>query len=442
MSKSYDLGLLKIFPSPEEIFHKISTFKYSVICGNNNTGKSVLLQLLEHMHGKTAYYVGVQRFYQINALNSQSARNFQNDPRENFGNFKLYQTNFDNNLTELTTVVANLSDAARNSLFSLAGNILEATFELVKLPPYNEFSDRTINMDGASFNLASTGTRLIFTILAIAMMEKYDQILIDEPELGLSPIMQTRLRELLEAGELRDKYFPHIKSIIIATHSHIFLNRTNIEQNFSVNKVANTINVKATTTPADFNDLQFRLLGNKLEDLYLPSAFIIVEGKTDLPFIKKSINIALPKTNVVVIEGQGDIKRSLISLITTLGDKNTNPYTNRIFAVLDSVYSPGTIDVLKNHGIKKENIIVWKKNGIEYVYPPEIISQIFECREDDIPSISIDEDNVTYKQKSLRKVILCNDVIGAMSDKTRFNKELLEKLIIPIALATDSEMTI
>jgi hypothetical protein len=58
-----------------------------------------------------------------------------------------------------------------------------------------------------------------------------------------------------------------------------------------------------------------------------------------------------------------------------------SPYKGRIFVVLDSRHNVKEGSLVRN-GVEKENIITWKRNGIEYYYPLEILADIFSCGKD------------------------------------------------------------
>jgi predicted ATPase len=114
--------------------------------------------------------------------------------------------------------------------------LIGSTFDLKRRDEDNELSPRYVDMDGQNLSVGSTGTRLLMTLLGLCMDEQFDVMLVDEPELGLSPRVQGELSRFFADKERRDQYFPHLKGIFVATHSHIFLDRSNIGNNFTVSK--------------------------------------------------------------------------------------------------------------------------------------------------------------------------------------------------------------
>ena len=320
-------------------------------------------------------------------------------------------------------------------MFTLCGSLIGSEFSLKKRDEDNELSLRYVDMDGQNLSVGSTGTRLLMTLLGLCMDEQFDVILIDEPELGLSPRIQGELARFFADGARRDEYFPHLKGIFVATHSHIFLDRWNIGNNFTVTKVDRDVEIRQVQSMTQLHDLQFNLLGNSLEALFLPSAFVLCEGKTDKPFIERLIELRHPGKRVLVLESQGDVKRMFRMLAQTLGDIYKSPFRDRTFVVLDSVHPAGTRGDLIGMGALPENIIVWDKNGIEYVYPPDVVAGVFSCGTGDLSSLHITDDEVSLNGVTRRKVALCGDVVSAMTTETKQSDELEKKLLGPLAIA-------
>lgn len=268
---------------------------YTTLSGGNNSGKSVLLKNMKIHLGRRAYMAGPQRFYHIYELstqrwNLQDYDNWDNSFRQNF-----YQeeANTETNFIDLGRVIGAMKDAKRRQLFELCGSLIGSHFDLKRREEDNDLSPRYVDMDGQNLSVGSTGTRLLMTLLGLCMDEQFDMMLIDEPELGLSPRVQGELARFFADKERRDQYFPHLKGIFVATHSHIFLDRSNIGNNFTVTKTDKDVEIRQVQSMAQLHDLQFNMLGNSLEALFLPSAFIICEGKTDKPFIERLIQLRL-----------------------------------------------------------------------------------------------------------------------------------------------------
>jgi hypothetical protein len=66
-------------------------------------------------------------------------------------------------------------------------------------------------------------------------------VLLEQPELGISPEAQGILADFLFDRTHRANYFPHIKTLVFATHSTVFLDRNHITNNYTVEKSGDAI---------------------------------------------------------------------------------------------------------------------------------------------------------------------------------------------------------
>ena len=178
------------------------------------------------------------------------------------------------------------------------------------------------------------------TLLTSLLDDDHDTFLIDEPELGISPEAQGILADFLFDREHRQKYFPHIRTLILATHSTMFPDRRHITNNFRVEKRGDEISLQRVETQSDFNRIHFFLLGNRFETLYLPSSIILVEGKCDHKFIEKVFALRYQNSQISVISANNDsrIKEILNIAKGLLTDIQMSPYRDRIFIVLESQF--------------------------------------------------------------------------------------------------------
>lgn len=429
-------GLLFSPPLPDFVGERKEAY-YTTLSGGNNSGKSVVLKEMKNELGRIAYMAGPQRFYHITEL---STRRFNRDDYDHWeSNFRQQsqqnELNYEQNFIDLGRIIGSLKDEKRQKLFKLAGDMIGTTFTLQRFDPENELSPRYVDMDGQNLAVASSGTRLLITLLGLCMDDEYHVMLIDEPELGLSPRLQAQLSRLFTDKERRAEYFPHLSGVFVATHSHLMLDKQDISNNFTVTRNGRDVTLHQLATPSDLHRLQFNMLGNSLEDLFLPAAIVICEGKTDQPFIERVLQLRHPGRRILVIESQGDVKRAFNNLANSLGDIRKSPFRDRTFVVLDSIHTAGTREKLETLGAKSENIVVWGKNGIEYVYPPTLLCRAFSCGNEAIGGMMTEEDNVTIGKVSIRKVSLAEQVVGNMQAETVQSDELVTKLIIPITNA-------
>lgn len=146
-----------------------------------------------------------------------------------------------------------------------------------------------------------------------------------------------------------------------------------------VEKRGDEITCTQVASQTDFNRIHFFLLGNRFETLYLPSLIILVEGKSDYAFVQRVLATKFPNQQFSVINANSDsrIKEILNTAKNLLTDIQRSPYRDRIVAIIDSVHTPGLRQTLTQMGMPDENVVTWSANGIEYVYPPTILDEIY-----------------------------------------------------------------
>ena len=295
-------------------------------------------------------------------------------------------------------------------------------------------SQKYISANGHNISYTSSGFRLITTLLTCLLDNDYDTFLIDEPELGISPEAQGVLADFLFNREQRKKYFPHIKTLIFATHSTIFLDRLHISNNYTISKEGDVIDIEKVSTQAEFNRIHFFLLGNRFETLYLPSAIILAEGKCDQQYLSRVLENEFPGAQFSVINATSDSRmKEILNLAGSLfSDLQKSPYRERIIPVLDSVYGADIVHTLKVQGVMEENIVIWSKNGIEYYYPSRIVDEIYGVGSE----LEINGDSVSRNGISYKKAELADKVVSKLSSKSIYPDEFYQKFILTIERIT------
>lgn len=410
----------------------------TVICGSNNSGKSFLLKKMCELLGSDSYFLAVQRFYNATEFaSSQDEDNRKSNTFTNFvGQFRDQSQNTENNQIDLPRLITDLSNNNREKLFKIASLLLGQQVSFKRVNPDNDLSKHYIEVNGTNMSFASAGTRLLITLLGTLVNPEYNTYLLDEPELGLTPRIQNQLVQFLYNSENRKEYFPHIENLIVATHSHLFLDKSNLGNNFVIETQNNVIEINQVNSISKLHELQFNLLGNTFESLFLPSLIVLVEGKTDHEFISKVIESRFPDHRVAVIHTNNDtaIKEELFRLQRLLFDISTSPYKDRILVVVDKVLSsPSLIPDIEKLKIPHINIIRWEHNGIEYYYPIECIKSLFSCDDSQANQMSIVDDRVTINGITKTKAELCKLVVAMINNKVTYNQEFMDKLLSNIS---------
>jgi len=417
---------LIFIPSISELVSPNATGTISILTGLNNSGKSAYLKQIIDKPRKL--YIGVNRFYSFHHLGvyaensdeiNSSFNNIKNSKHQPFQNFEGAFFNTQSAITRLT-------NERRKILFDFFTNLFGQSIEVKSENPNNEFSQKYIDVNGDSLSVTSSGTRLFLGIVAALMDERFNLVAIDEPEIGLSPPLQRRLSEIIINVNDREYLFPHKPNIVISTHSHLFLDKITPTNNWVVSKNGKEIEARRCPGFSELHDIQLRLLGNDLSDLFLPHAVIFVEGETDKIYLDAIIRLKLPEMKIVIQDCGGDIAQRLNFWALSLGDMQLSPYRSRTFAVYDKVAQAGLDRLCTRIGLPDQNKIKWSGNGIEYLYPDEMIRDIFR---DPNASIIINDDFVSHGDISYKKMELCKTVVARLKENTQIPKELEDKLL-------------
>jgi len=418
----------------QKFLQEAGSKEYIVLCGRNNCGKSFLLKTLAQSLGEKASYLGPARYQNFNLLGFFTPNRGRHKRTERYNQFmnqwRNEQQNIDNSPLNLQQAIAELTDDKRAQLIEIMENLLCSKMDLKFTVEDNSMSQKYISVDGHNISYTSSGYRLIATLVTSLLDDDYDTFLIDEPELGISPEAQGQFSDFIFDQEIRQKYFGHIKTIILATHSTIFIDRRSISNNYFVEKNGDIIDIKQVENINEINNIHFFLLGNRLETLYMPSAIVIVEGKCDYKYIKRAFSLRFENANISLIQANGDSRIKEIFNLTKnlLGDIQKSPYRDRIFVVLDRVHGGGLVNDLKGMGLPERNIIIWSKNGIEYFYPPDILQSIFHSTDEP----SIEGDRVELNGIEYSKNELAELVVDRMDKETNYIQEFKDELLMKI----------
>lgn len=423
---------LAFSPTVQEIVSSRPGSFITILTGGNNSGKSAYFK--KTISNRAYLYIGVNRFYSFHHLplytdNAAELDNwFANQQSSAHQTFQ----NFEGSFFNCSTAITRLSNSRRQVLFDTFNDLFGISVEVLAEDASNDFSNRFVSVGGESLSVTSSGTRLFLGILAALMDERFSSVALDEPELGLSPTLQRKLADIIIRGQQREKLFPHNPHIILSTHSHLFLDRANPTNNFVVSKSGNLITAKPCSNITELHDIQFRLLGNDLSELFLPDAVIFVEGETDKIFLERILSIHLSPSRIVVEACGGDIAKRLNFWASSLGDIQLSPYRNRTLVVYDKIKQAGIESLCKRFGLPLQNIIEWAGNGIEYVYPDALISAIYRKQGLSPTDLSITADTVSYGDLAYKKMELCRQVTDGLTGTTVLSAELVPKLIEPL----------
>src|ERR1700688_832072 len=112
----------------------------TVLAGPNNSGKSLTLRWLKSTLGRTAYFVGTNRFYHVYRFSTGIRETNELDQLENAfsSHFNDESHNYEQNVFDLSRIIIGLSDNRRANLFTLCGELIGNSFTLRKVDEQND----------------------------------------------------------------------------------------------------------------------------------------------------------------------------------------------------------------------------------------------------------------------------------------------------------------
>lgn len=313
---------------------------------------------------------------------------------------------------------------------------------------HNSWEVPTIKIGGRTPGEQGSGSRAVFSLLVKLFDPKATILAIDEPEISVEPPTQRKLFNLIKSISGGDNGLPK-KKIFLTTHSHLFLDRENMKNNFVV-KRSNGVNIiEQITTSECLHDVVFRLLGHNPADLFFPSNVIVVEGESDFVYLSKILSLLnsesfqKDKVRIHYADGDSKIAGATKSIDQMLKSVSYIPvYRDKLCVIFDKQNSSTKIDevkqFLKDDGTR---VVELTKNGIEYFYPRNKLSEITGLAETDLDSKIYEFINSSNQnQKGIAqigsflgtKVELAQKIADAVIDPTAVPEEIIKILKISI----------
>ena len=291
-------------------FHFTVPTGYTTLVGANNAGKSTLLQyvfraaLADASIGreKVCYVLpGRSLVARTTQLGGRSLDSFNMDAQQALGTGPLANT--DNSISpngvELFSALINHTD------FMAQMQRLNDFLERLGLPMLTLQRSQELIFDGVGVGGQGSGLRGVLPILAALTDADLKLLLIDEPEVSLEPALQRSLRALL-VGEASDD-----RPILVATHSHLFLDRGRPRSNLVVSRFPAGPRWTPIQSDAELSDVTFGLLGNSTEDLFFPGNFLVAEGASDQRIIQRVLELLEMRPGQVKVLSAGGVDGSV-----------------------------------------------------------------------------------------------------------------------------------
>lgn len=353
---------------------------YNVLVGKNNSGKTNILQYIyDRLYRPSgakndlciipASRSNIRRDFQIGSSTLGNLNNalFESYLRVEKG--PVSNEGIPVNVSELTAILLQ-----EEGLFDQMSEFRKLTEEF-GFPTFDLKETQTAFFGSIPAVYQGSGLRSIVATLACLTVPRIKNIIIDEPENSLEPILQKKLATVL-------KYYSKNKNIFVATHSHLFLDREDPERNHVVSKKNEIVDIEIIKNEEGLVNTTFNLLGSSLSDLYFPNNFLIVEGASDQQICEKIVSLH-GKTpldlKVVSAQGQEQVKNLAIAVENNIKPLvvGTSPYKNKVVVLVDS--SVGTElkeDAYIKTMISEGRFIELNAASLEEYIPEELYSLI------------------------------------------------------------------
>ena len=322
----------------------------------------------------------------LDELNWRYRKNFldENNTKEIIGKAKILNTDIDK-------LNMNYKKELLDPAIIELKNEMEIDFEKMDLHCFNylePYNSSVLGIESCrntiipASNLGSGLASIIGFLLSVSFAKQTKNpliMLVDEPELHLESVLQKKLKAYFKKSEEFQT--------IVTTHSHLFINSE--EHNNIIFEDKDDIVRLTYCDEIDISDLIFRLLGNSLDDLYIPKKIVLVEGKHDKNIILKCLKFLdyeFEKMQIVPVGGKDNIPdksdsyRDVIENILKKGKWYSESIIKILKIIVDNDVSDGKITSwVTTYSLNKyEQIKKIDSNGIEFLFPESLIIKCVE----------------------------------------------------------------
>lgn len=401
---------------------------YTVIVGKNDVGKSSLLQFIF----KTLFEkqeIGNDRFCLLNP-----ERIFIEATLETGGQtLEQYNRQIYDQLKDAPLTYHNAKYPSQSSFKHLIQNYsqrtqLNSSDELLNKLGFSNLVIKQGNqviIDEVNIGMHGSGLRTVLPIIAVLTDPDIRYVLIDEPEQSLEPSIQKLVREMLyEASQS--------KNIIISTHSHLFLNRKNINSNFIFSKNSSEIPIQPVQSDLELYDLVYKLLGSSPEDLFLPKNFLIVEGSSDQVVLEKIISLmGYRNWDIKVIAAKSisateNYRQSFEACLTPYVLSESH-YKDKVVVIVDKPNSniQDFVDEIRRH--ISDRLFELPDFSLEEYLPEEFYIRAGRSKDDDVNEIEQIKDD--YSKLKVLKTEISTQISQIINENDLKNLTILTDAI-------------
>lgn len=295
---------------------------------------------------------------------------------------------------DLHSEISSLSDRKKTLLtpavkllkkdFKIGFNIDDLDFYFLNYDqPFQNsvFGHRTSNKKIISIQKSGSGISILVALSLLVSFAKQSKssiiILIDEPELHLHSDLQKNLHNFLKKQGFQT---------FIATHSHLFLDKESFENNFSFQINSDNQVIIEPCNQITLSNTSFGLLGNSLDDLYVPENLILVEGKYDKQILTKCLCLLNQpnKSHLILdcggdseIPNKGDLLEEFFEKYCDKSKWYGKYISERFKIIVDGNVKLKRVDGWKQkYNLQDNQLRHLSKYSLEYLYPESLIKQL------------------------------------------------------------------
>lgn len=365
--------------------------KRSVFFGGNNSGKtSVLFAACNAFYSQLIYsidYLGLNRIHSVTSYDFQlEAQHEQNRKQKQRQNRRKRVENDDPNVPfDWMEELALQDDETRSKILEWINTHFEGwIFQEIKTGKFVTGIRPVVN--GLEPVNQGSGAKAVLPIVMQLYNPEITILAIDEPEMGLEPRMQKTLMTAIKNASEGTNGFP-VTRILLATHSHLFLDRSQPDNNFNVCKNKGQVIIERIHTTVELQQAAYNMLGSSPSDLFFPGNIVIVEGLSDFIFLDAIYKIGISTGKFInnvtfhYLDGYEKLSHAQEAIVQMLKTQSYSPvYRNRICGIFDQPFkNSALLDAIREFcsDIEKNRFILLEKPAIEFYYPVDAVNEIF-----------------------------------------------------------------
>lgn len=346
---------------------------FTIFFGQNNSGKTAFLNWIAENHTDFCNYVAMDEFSFLFADKSIGVSEDVKNLREQ----------------ALATLYSKLKKSQNNDkIFNYFKDLTTIKVEFVKPKKQTGKGHFLVESNGKMKrrNVYKLGNAFVAILAVLVELLWNDRpvLLIDEPEMSLHASLQKKLFSVFKDIAEKDG-----KQVFLATHSHLFLDRSNPLNNYKISLNTGRKEIHQLKNFTDVVVAIYQLLGNTPDDLLLPNNFIIVEGPSDKIFLvhlmKKFFSKQLVDKHIIVQPAHGDLSNRQINTTMHHLDQffsilRGNPlYRDRAVILVDEQPKDVFSEFKRKYKLADDRLFTLGDSGfysLEYSYPESVVLRV------------------------------------------------------------------